>query len=99
MNKLTFKKEPRITGLAGVGYPNPSTIIKWNKKEVGYIGAPNWLSKDNKWVIRFTIKTNNPLGWKWISLKGRFDSEEEARIHIKKNGERIFKLNLHQMEN
>lgn len=64
--KFTFKKEPRETGLAGVGNPNPDTRIKHNKKVVGCITGPNWMSKDNKWTVRFQVdEKEEGKGWRW----------------------------------
>lgn len=90
-NSLSFKKEPKETGLAGVGYPNPNVYIKLNKKKIGYISAPNWTSSEDVYKIRFSVvkkdilEDGNPnRNWKWITLKASFKSEEKARAHVKK---------------
>ena len=77
--KFTFKKEPRETGLSGVGNPTPSTQIKLNKKVCGLIRAPNWQTKDNKWSLGLTVKSEGIAGWVWIFFKPRFDTEQAAR--------------------
>lgn len=98
--KFTFKKEPRETGLASVGHPNQDVQIKLKKKQVGYIVSPNWTTQDNKWGVRFMIKDANvKCGWRWVSLKARFDSEDEARDFIQTHAEAIFrKHELYHLE-
>ena len=89
-NKLniSFKKDKPETGLAGVGYPYEGSVIKLNKKVMGYITAPNW--QRNGWSIGIQIikdekyTDNNPnCEWKWIYFKQRFDTEAEAKRYIK----------------
>lgn len=77
MIKVTFKKQPRSKGLASVGEPYPSVDIKINKKCCGYIAAPTWMTKDNKWAIRLMVESDPQ--WKWVNCTKRFDSEQEAR--------------------
>lgn len=96
---FTFRKEPRETGLAGVGNPYQNTAIKHAKKECGVISAPNWQTKDNKWRVRFTVKdAEEHCGWKWVQLKAAFDSEPEAREYVKTHAERILRMDLHYLE-
>lgn len=98
-NKFTFKKQPRETGLAGVGNPHPDTYIKHNKKVVGCISSPNWRTPDNKWRIRLTVKDENDhCDWKWISLKKTFDTEPEAREFLNKHIDALLAKNLHYDE-
>lgn len=96
--KFSFKKEPRETGLASVGNPHPSTVIKLEKKQVGTIIAPNWQTEDGLWGVNLMIKNDSSLGWKWMRLKKRFESEPEARTYLKNNFERIKSYGLHQMD-
>ena len=98
MSKFTFKKEKRETGLAGVGYPNPDTIIKLDKKPVGYIIAPNWRTGDNKWGMKFTVIDGSPSGWRWLTTKFRFTTEPEAREFILANSDMLLALNFHKMD-
>lgn len=84
--KLRFKKHPRETGLAGVGYPYRPVDIKGDGKVVGTISAPSWQTDDN-WRIRFMI--NNEDNWEWIQFKKVFESEAEAREFIKGNWQAI----------
>ncbi len=95
---FTFKREAKETGLARIGNPYQSVIIKHLKKEVGRIAAPNWTSKDNKWLIRLMTKTEGGCGWKWIQLKARFNDEEAAREFIIANAEQILAFGLHHMD-
>ena len=103
MPLFTFKKELRETGLAAVGSPCPNTKIKFRKLEVGYIAAPRRSSPDNKWVIRIAVKKDaveeiGNCGWKWITIKARFDDEPTAREFINANAEKIAALDLHVFE-
>lgn len=94
MVKVTFKKEPRMPGLMGVGFPYQSVNIKINKKAVGVIHAPNWQSKDSLWGVSFSVMKAEPddnpnCNWKWIHLKKRFADEETARGWVKSNIEEV----------
>ncbi len=86
---LTFKRGPKQTGLAAVGEPYASVEVKWDNKKIGSITGPTWTTKDNKWSVGFTVKTDeleeHPSGWKWIFMKARFDNEDEARQFVKDN--------------
>ncbi len=93
--KLSFKKDPLVTGLAGVG-AGDSTTIKLNKKEWGSIFWGAWQSKDNR--LRITLKVvkkdiiedkNPKCPWKWITLKANFENETEAREWLKTNLNKI----------
>lgn len=86
--KLSFKKEPKKTGLSSIGYPHQNIIIKVDKKYTGRIVAPNWQT-DDMWRVGFAIKKENPdnnpnCDWKWIYFKNEFANEEEAREYVKK---------------
>ena len=94
--KFTFRKDPRETGLAGVGNPYPNTNIKWEKKVVGCISAPSWNTTDNKWGIRLMVKKDERPGWAWVRLKARFDTEPEAREFLNENVEKLVVIGLHQ---
>lgn len=100
--KFTFKKEPRETGLASVGNPNPDTQIKLDKKRVGTIRGPSWSSKDNLWRVMFVVKTDEPehkhCGWKWVTLKKKFETEPEARLFVNEHFEKMLSLKLHKFE-
>lgn len=84
--RLSFKKEPQQTGLAGVGNPYSSTHIKIDGFKVGTISPPNWSSKDNLWTISLAIanpdKESN-CEFKWIFLKKRPENEPDARVWLK----------------
>jgi len=96
--KLSFKKQPKETGLATVGNPYQSVDIKADKKLVGTIYAPNWRTKDNLWSIGFmVIDTEKHSGWKWVTLKFKGETEQECRDWLKENWEEIqAKLPLRQ---
>ena len=103
MPKFTFKKQPRETGLRAVGSPHPDVDIKINKKIVGYIAAPNWMSKKHCWRVRFSVEKEpnkeNPCPWRWYTLAKEFDSEESARLWVKENASDIVeKLSLYPFD-
>jgi len=94
---LSFKKEKVETGLGGVGYPNPDTIIKLNKLECGKISGPSWRTKDNLWHVSFMVKSGD--SWRLVRLKKAFEKESEAREFIKRNWDAINeKYELYQFE-
>jgi hypothetical protein len=98
--KLSFKKQPKETGLSAVGNPYQSVDIKGDKKLVGTIYAPNWRTKTNEWSIGLMVidKTQH-CGWKWITLKFRGTSDQECRDWLKENWEAIqAKYSLRQSE-
>jgi hypothetical protein len=96
---FSFKKHKAATGLMAVGHSHQSVTIKFKKKKVGEIQAPNWTSKDLKWTVAFTVKdkeaTNPNCDWKWFRIKEKFDTEEAARKWCKDNEARIHALGLH----
>jgi hypothetical protein len=87
---ITFKKQKRETGLAGVVHPIPCVDIKMDGKKFGIIYPPNMSSVGNYsefWRIQFAVEKENwvynadsPCAWKWISVKSPFSTENEARI-------------------
>jgi len=86
--KVTFKRLPKATGLAGIAYPHQSVEIKLKRKQIGTIHAPNAFSGNQGWKIVFMVlcepSKENPSGWKWITLKNQYDTEEEAREYVQK---------------
>jgi hypothetical protein len=98
--KLSFKKDKKETGLAGVANPFPLTFIKGDKKLVGYIHHPRFADEANKWYLMFMVKDQTQRsGWKWITLTARFDSEEQGREFVMKHWNAITtKYSLHQQD-
>lgn len=99
--KLSFKKEPRETGLAGVGRPWPNVLIKADRKKVGTIVAKNW--HQDKYQIWLTVKqtptVESRCPFRSVKLKFECDTEEEAREFLQKSWETILKkFELHQFE-
>jgi hypothetical protein len=97
---FTFKKEPAETGLRAVGYPNPNTVIKFEKLPVGLIVSPCWSSKDYRWRIQLRVSrqptTDDPCEFRNVYLKTRFETEPEARVFLQKNFDAIVALGLCQ---
>ena len=98
--KLSFKKEPRQTGLAGVGYPYRNVTVKMDGKEVGTLHAPNWQTKGDVWECWFMVygDTGNPnCNWQNRRLKTLL-SEAAARQWVKDYWPRIVELGLRAMD-
>ncbi len=91
MKKFRFKKEPRETGLRAVGHPHANTKIKLDGGEVGWIHAPSWSTKDNKWEVWIRVKQDGE-NWANRKLKPRFDSEPEAREYLNARFEALSKI-------
>jgi len=78
--KITFKKEPRETGLGSVG-SGWYTTLKIKKKQFGYIKGGGAFSKGIS--IGFMFKDEKDSGgWKWGYLKHTATNEAEAREAI-----------------
>ena len=85
--KFTFKKHPRATGLAAIGYGRRQSVdIKLKGKNVGLISAPNHTTKDNLWgvgvQVKGSAKGNPESDWRWVYFKCRFATEELARQFV-----------------
>ena len=96
--RFTFKRQPRATGLAGVGNPWPSTDIKLRGKVVGVIAAPNWRSDSQLWTIRLMIESSLPPGWYWKTIRQKFPTEEEAREYVSSHNDDLAALPLRAEE-
>ena len=81
--KFTFKKHPRATGLAAVGYGRQSVDIRLAGKNIGLIRGPDWTTPDHCYSIGVQVKgnpDNNPnCSWHWVYFKVRFATEDVAR--------------------
>jgi len=99
--RISFKKQPRETGLANAANPWPTTDIKVNKKIVGHIKPPTWMSDNKRWEINISIEgsePNNPnCSWRWISPKYKPDNESEGREWVKKHLENFLTKNNLQL--
>ncbi len=68
--KLSFKNDPKETGLAAVCYPHVSAVIKADGKEIGGISYDR---RKCGYEIRLMIKDDAERnGWKNIFLKRTF---------------------------
>jgi hypothetical protein len=94
MAGFTFKKDAKLTGLSRIGHIE-GCDIKLNKKKIGRIEAPSYVTSYNKefvWKIRFMVEEDNnenSIKWKWITLTKGFSNEQEAREFLKKYFEEI----------
>jgi len=102
MVKLTYKKHPAQTGLAGIGHPYQSSDIKISKKKMGLIIAPNW--NKTGWQLGFAIKKERPddnpnCDWRWFYFSNRFETEIEAKQCAEKSINRFMEIhNLHYFD-
>jgi hypothetical protein len=95
-NKLSFKKEPKSTGLARVANPHSSTKILINKEWCGTIQHPFKYSKNDLWTVGLMIikadimEDDNPnCPWRWAWMKTQFKDDVEAKAWIKENWEML----------
>ena len=82
---FTFTKCPKLTGLAAVGNPDPTTDIRLNGKQVGWIDPPRALGHDD-WQVWFHFSkeptTADPAPFVNRRMKKTFATEPEAREFI-----------------
>ena len=98
--KLTFKKQAQITGLARVAHPyGPSTDIRLGGRSVGRIDPPRYNSPEKVWKVWLALTDATILGgWRWVVLKARFASDEEAREFVTKHAETLLAKGLYRFE-
>ena len=92
--KVTFKKQPKETGLGAVGHPYQDIDCKIKKRKFGYISAPTWRTKDHKWVVRVMVMKTEPddnpnCAWRWVEFANRFDDDEKAKAWLQENIDEI----------
>lgn len=84
---FTFKKHIAVGRYSS--FELDQTEIKLKKQQVGII----YETREHLYKIRFAIKkektTEDPADFKWIILKGKFNTEEKARGIIKKFSKEI----------
>jgi hypothetical protein len=96
--KFTFKNNARYTGLASVGAGTPAVNIKYAGVDVGTIYFnDDWNSnKDIGIVINLMvprdITPNCSCKWKWVTLKKKFTSGDEAKTFLNDNFAGICKM-------
>ena len=90
---ISFKKQKKETGLSAIGFPDPNSVIKVNKKEVGEILAPNYTSKENVWKISFYVADPEfPEHHTTKTLQKTFESDAAAREWCKEHLEKLDKM-------
>lgn len=84
---ISFKKEPRETGLRTVGHPYQDVDIKVNKLKCGIIYSPTWCKPN--WDVRIAVRAeplpDSPCDFKWRKANTSFATEQEAREWVKAN--------------
>lgn len=91
--KVTFKKEPKETGLAAVGRPYQASYCKIKGKGFGTLDPPS-IRGAHVWTVRVMIMKPEPDGnpncdWKWLTFKRTHNSDEQARVWLQENIDRI----------
>jgi hypothetical protein len=98
---FTFKNEPREKGLAAVGAGTPGIKIKHKGNLCGNISFGNSWSERDEYSGKATIrlmykkteediadpKSNKNCDWKWVTLKKRFDTADEAKKFLQDNAD------------
>ena len=81
--KISFKKEPRETGLRAVG-SGWRTQIKLNGKECGYISGGHYAMRSGEVSIRIAfVDEAESCKWKYCGIKNTCKTEKEAREVVK----------------
>ncbi len=96
--KFTFKCE-NISGRYSSFYVN-NHLIKYNKKEVGYI------IDEAPYIPRFMVKKdgviyddyNDNCSWMWIELPKKSETLQDAKDFVQKNIDKIRSMELHSFE-
>lgn len=87
--KITFKREAKARGLAGVGYPHPNVIVKVDGRQCGIIHAPTWNDIGEVWTVTLFVVKKNILEdgnencpWRSYTFSKRCLTEDEAREFV-----------------
>lgn len=92
----TFKKDTAPTGLARVGWA-AGCDVKFKKLICGRIYPPNNWLKESQYKLALQVKDGDT--WKWVTLKARFNSLNEAKAWCNANWNQIMqKFELHFRE-
>lgn len=107
---FSFKRDVP-EGRWGSFQPQHNYDIKLNKKIVGSIGEVRTIGSsgkedEGKFLLRLIVNKKDPMedknpncSWRWITLKRRFESAEEAKQFILDNSERLIQqFDLHCLE-
>ena len=69
--------------------------IKLKAKKVGYIAEPAHFSKEQGYGISFAVKKDptreQPAPFKWVSVKKRFSSVEDAKAFLVEHFDELIK--------
>lgn len=96
--KISFKKQKRETGLAGVGSSN-RTDIRLDKSRIGFMSSPSWSSKETKWIIRLAVKRMTEKGgFMWVTLEKRGNDEKHCREIVKEMLPKLHQCTFHKFE-
>lgn len=77
--KVTYKRHAKVGRYRS--FELDYTDIKFKRKQIGSIvelrNPPVW---QERYCIRFTIVSKvNPCGWRWVTVKQKFETEMQAR--------------------
>lgn len=83
--KITFKKEPKETGLARVARPHSATTIKQDGKMIGSLAPPSMYNNFIGWRVCIRAKQEAHPGWRNVCFNAAQPSEPDARAWFLKN--------------
>jgi len=91
--RLSFKRDERITGLAGIARPWRGSAIKRNGKVVGQIFPPDARPTRSDYVIAVRVSRvpdeKNSCHWQWRTLSLKHKTDADARAWVKAHWKRI----------
>jgi hypothetical protein len=97
-NKFTFKNEARSRGLASIGEGTPSVHIRYAGVDVGFIHFNDHWNSNRDLGIKIGLMVPRDITpdcsckWKWITLKRKFTSGDEAKTFLNEKFAEICKI-------
>lgn len=87
--RLTFRRDARMPGLSS--FIPPSTRVKSDGKEVGWLQPPTLQSRNELWEVWLYIVRGDSFDTKKVSTVA---SEDAARQYVKDNWPRLVGMGL-----
>lgn len=85
MAKLTFKNEPKYTGLMAVGN-RAGSEIKLGGRRVGSILGASFSVSNFRHRVQIAVKDETQkCGWVWVMPKETFATRDEAKEWLRQN--------------
>ena len=86
MTKVTFKNEPKITGLASVGNSHGAKV-KVGGKRCGTILRSSWHNAGHQ--VQIAIKSDDRSGFRWVMPKHTESSLSAMKEWVKANFDKL----------